>query len=171
MSILFHSSPPHPPNISARLIMSDNAPPPKRSKTTILPGRFKGKFDTPYNFLSNLWPDVNTTRGGEAARQFGLIKPTYSIEIGGRMFNSVEHYYQYQQYMLIDPVYAETVIMAEQNALGVKQKSGQGAYLSWLFNTPNYEKAKGDRQMKVTKAAAQLHTRRCGWRIVIAMRW
>jgi predicted NAD-dependent protein-ADP-ribosyltransferase YbiA (DUF1768 family) len=101
--------------------------PPK--KPTSIP--FKARNGNGYAFLSNFYPDVY-----DLSKCLVQAPPTF-IDVNCVVYRTSEHFYQYHKYkMVIDPVYAEEVLMGYRldAALEVKKASGQGRYVDWKYN-------------------------------------
>lgn len=96
---------------------------------------FKARFDTPTAFLSNFYPHVKHIK---TAPQPANAEYLFQDDKGMK-FSSVEHFYQFHKYLLIDPAYAERIRDCE-TALDVKRLAGKGNYVSDKYLNHNSDK-------------------------------
>lgn len=92
---------------------------------------FKAKLNNEFRYLSNFYPYV--INSGDSK----LPQPDhneYLFEIDGIQFHSVEQYYQYQKYLVIEPCYAEHMILLAGDSALVKKISGKGFYVQFMFD-------------------------------------
>lgn len=105
-----------------------------------IPIRFKAGIKNEYSFLSNFYPFV--TNAGDV----NLPRPAYSsflFELDGKRWHSVEQWYQYRKYLIIDEEYAHDQILTAKTAPEVKKRAGKGVYVAYFHEnqSPRVTKA------------------------------
>jgi predicted NAD-dependent protein-ADP-ribosyltransferase YbiA (DUF1768 family) len=104
--------------------------------------RFKSTVNNSHSFMSNFYPDV---------KNFSSESPQPSVDrylcesYDGKVFHSVEQYYQYQKFLYIDEEYAYQMILPSGSASNVKRISGKGYYVDYKYKNNN--------PLKMTKTA------------------
>lgn len=101
----------------------------KMADTSLSICRFKAKIKNEYSYLSNFYPRV-------ANFNSSIPQPEhkeYLFEIDDLRFNSVEQYYQYQKFLIVEPCYAKYMIMIAPTAEVVKMISGKGYYVDYMY--------------------------------------
>ncbi len=78
-----------------------------------------------HSYLSNMFPCVRFHRHGLPR------SAPFSDDDGGREFDSVERFYQFHRFMVIDARYAREVILLAEDAKAVASASGKRTYEKW----------------------------------------
>lgn len=91
------------------------------------PIRFKARINNEYTFLSNFYPYVKNFSSSTPQPDEAI----YLFQADDMGFHSVEQYYQYKKYLVIDESYANSVIMPTITAEEVKKVSGKGYYVNY----------------------------------------
>lgn len=117
---------------------------------------FKASRKDEFSFLSNFWPHVMFPT--IASTKYNLSTADMELKIGGKIFFSTEHYFQYKKYMIIDPDYANT-IYATGNSRTVKFLSGKLKYIDWAkmkYNTSKAHIRRFNERMAIFRRTANL---------------